>query len=99
MQDAVIGIVILLGFAAIAAIVSFQVYDFLAYGSWHWFTVAELLARAGYNPAATVDPNATWSWVGIGKAVNWAFYTAPAVLIALIVSIIIGWLGFSAVND
>jgi uncharacterized membrane protein len=56
MQDAVIGIVILLGFAAIAAIVGFQVYDFLAYGSWHWFTVAELLARAGYMVPLAVKP-------------------------------------------
>jgi hypothetical protein len=95
----VIGIAVLFGFASIAAIVGLQIYDFLLYGSWRWLNVAELLVKAGYDPTAFVDPSASWDWVGVGKIVKWTFYSAPAALIAILVSVVFGWLAFVFVDS
>jgi hypothetical protein len=96
------GIGILLGFAALLAIVGFQTYTFLTDGSFkYWLTIADLFDALGYGQKLThrLDPTASWTWVGVGKLVNWIFYSAPALTVALIVSFIIGLIGVLCTYD
>ena len=93
---------ILLGFAALLAIVGFQTYTFLTDGSFkYWLTIADLFDALGYEQKLThrLDPTASWTWVGVGKLVNWIFYSAPALTVALIVSFIIGLIGVLCTYD
>ena len=92
---------LLLGFAALVAIVGFQTYTFLTEGSWYWFTIADLFEAFGYGYKLTnkIDPTASWTWVGVGKLVNWIVYSAPAVTVAVIVSFIIGLIGVLCTYD
>ena len=92
---------ILLGFAALVAIVGFQTYTFLTEGSWYWFTIADLFEAFGYGYKLTnkIHPTASWTWVGVGKLVNWIVYSAPAVTVALIVSFIFGLIGVLCTYD
>jgi hypothetical protein len=84
----------LFGFVSVIGVVIFQAYGLLVDGSWHWYTLADLIKAFGQDPMAWIDPHKIWSWVKLGKLVNWAFYSAPAATIAPIVSLIVGSVGY-----
>ncbi|MCT8971228.1 hypothetical protein [Microbaculum marinisediminis] len=78
---------LLLGALTAIGIIGLQCFYFLADGQWYWMAIADLMALAGYNPLELIDPLQTWEWVGIGKVINWSFYTAPASLIAFVAGV------------
>ena len=65
MRDAIGGTLMgfggLLLFGAFVLIMGWQAAVFLSDGDWHAFTLAEIIARAGYDPNEVLDPAAQWN--------------------------------------
>ena len=66
-------------------------YIFASYGYWKWITLADLVIFFGFDPRFIIDPRHQWEWIGIGKAMNWAFYS-----LSVFVHIAIVWILFAA---
>jgi hypothetical protein len=82
----------LIEMASVGTIV-WQVYTFLSDGTWHWITLADLVVRSGNAPQWLISPPEQWQWVGIGKFVNWAFYSAAASGIGLAIGAAMYFIG------
>lgn len=80
-------------------LLAIQVYDFLAYGSWHAPTVSDLMLRAGQSADTILDPNAHWDWAGVGKVMNWLVYSTPAFTVTMIFGCLIMGLGLLIMSD
>jgi len=72
-----------LGLLTVVGVVGFQVYIFLHDGVWHWLTVADVMVLAGKDPQTILNPSQHWEWVGVGRVVNWLFYTKSVVFLVV----------------
>ncbi|MEX2167091.1 MAG: hypothetical protein WD852_08750 [Methyloceanibacter sp.] len=86
---------VVLGAGSIFGLIALQIYTFLADGVWHMLTLADLAFKMGYDPISIVDPHQTWEWVGVGRILSWAFYTASAAVGIIAVCFLIGLIGAS----